>query len=338
MAAGRSPGEPTVADNEQTVLSQYNQGFKANLNLSPQQTDTRLLSCVDGDLNYDVPGMMFNADDVLASDPEDVTTRVPNTPDKFPGFTRRVGSFTPFQDAAWLDNVDKARELVDPTSKVMMSLSAGRWRKVDTNILGATGVNGGLLGNAGNKNDQTGTITYTALPAAQIVAASDVQFVHDAEVVPTDGSDYGMSVGKILHAGYLLDESELEGARYLALSSQQKADMLRSTPVTSRYYAEVLALQSDQLDSFLGFKIVRFQKARIPSFVSGHGDGSPTRQCVAWIERALVYRGRPITDAMIWRRPDKSNTPQAFYKAEHGSVRHYDTAVVEIDCFEGVKY
>jgi hypothetical protein len=322
-----------MATNEDTILSQYVPGFRANLALAPQQTDTRLLGAVDGDLMYDTPGQMFNADDVQTSDPEDITTRVPNTPDKFLGFTRRVGIFTPFQDAAWLDNVDKARELEDPTNKTMMALMAGRWRKVDYLILSAG------IGNAASQVTtlQGGGLTTTALPAAQVVSATDVSYAHDAEIVPTDGSQYGMSVGKLLHAGAILDESELEGPRYLALTSQQKADLLRRTPVTSIYYAEVKALQSDQLSEFVGFKIVRLQKSRFQSFL-GHDGVSPVRQCMAWIKDAIAYRGRPITDASIQIRPDKSRTPQAFYKAEHGCVRRYDAAVVEIDCYEGAAY
>ncbi|MGH6955298.1 MAG: phage capsid protein [Caulobacteraceae bacterium] len=327
-----------MADSEDTVLSQYVPGFRANLNLAPQQTDTRLLSGVDGDLAYDTPGQMFNADDVQTSDPEIITSRVPQTPDKFPGFTRRVGIFVPFQDAAWIDNVDKARELVDPTNKVMMSLMAGRWRFVDTTILGTTAGVGGLLGKAPTKLDASGAITYQALPAAQIVASTDVSFAHDAEIVPIDGSQYGLSVGKLLHAMEILDESELEGPRHLALSSQQKTDLLRRTPVTSRYYADVEALVKGELDEFLDFNIHRLQKARIPSAGLGHDNASAIRQCVAWIEGACVYRGRPITDARIRIRPDRSDTPQAFYKTEHGSVRRYDTAVVEIDCYEGAQY
>jgi hypothetical protein len=311
---------------EDTVLSQYVPGFRANLNLAPQQTDTRLLGAVDGELMYDTPGQMFNADDVMPSDPEDVTSRVPNTPDKFPGFTRRVGMFVPYQDAAWLDNVDMARELIDPTNKVMASLVAGRWRKVDSAIVNAA------LGSAYSKLDETGTITTTPLPAAQVVASNDVSYKHDAETVPSDGSAYGMSVGKLIHAGALLDESELEGERWLAWTSSQKADLLRRTPATSRYYNEVMALQDGKIDTFMGFRLIRLPKKRLP--FTGVAT-NPTRQCVAWITDAIVYRGRKITDASIRKRPDKSDTPQAFYKAEHGAVRRYDVAVVEIDCIEG---
>lgn len=317
---------------EDTVLSQYVPGFRANLNLAPQQTDTKLLSTIDSDLNYDTPGQMFNADDVLPSDPEDVMTRVPDTPDKFVGFTRRVGMFSPFHDAAWLDNVDKARELTDPTNKVMMSLMAGRWRKVDNRIITAA------LGNAYSKLDDTGTLTTTALPAAQIVASTDVAFAHDGEVVPTNGNQYGLSVAKILKAGFLLDESLLEGPRHWVGSSQQKADLLRRTPVTSVYYAEVKALVQGAINEFLGFQFHWMASKYVPSAGLGHDNASALRQNIAYVQDAIVFRGRPITDARIRIRPDKSDTPQAFYKNEHGAVRRYDAAVVEVDCYEGPAY
>lgn len=318
-----------MSTNEDTILSQYVPGFRANLNLAPQQTDTKLLYAVDSDLAYDTPGQMFNADDVQPSDPEDISTRVPDTPDKFVAMTRRVGMFQPFQDAAWLDNVDKARELVDPTNKVMMALVAGRWRKVDVTILGAA------IGNALSKADASGTLTNNALPAGQVVASTDQTFKHDAEDLPTAGNQYGMSVAKLLHAKYLLDEGELEGERFLALGSQQLTDLLRETPVTSRFYADVQALVQGKLSSFLEFNIIRLKSSRLSSAGAGHDGTSPIRQCVAWVKDAILYRGRPITDARIRIRPDKSDTPQAFYKTEHGAVRRYDKSVVEIDCYEG---
>lgn len=327
-----------MSTNEDTVLSQYVPGFRANLNLAPQQTDTRLLATVDGDLSYDTPGQMFNADDVQTSDPENINTRVPDTPDKFLAMTRRVGYFQPFQDAAWLDNVDKARELTDPTNKVMMALMAGRWRRVDQTIIGRTGQPGGLLGKAYSKTDDTGVPSSSDLPAGQIIASTDVAYAHDGEVVPTNGSQYGLSVGKIIHAGFLLDESELEGDRFWVGTSQQKADLLRRTPVTSVYYAEVKALVAGSISEFLGFKFNWLKSSRVPSAGPGHDGAAAIRQNVAYIKDAVVYRGRPISDASINIRRDKSNTPQAFYKAEDGAVRRYDSAVVEVDCYEGAAY
>lgn len=317
---------------EDTILSQYVPGFKANLALAPQQAATRLLSTVDGDLAYDTPGQMFNADDVQTSDPEDVYTRVADTPDKFVAMARRIGYFAAFEDSAWLDNVDMARELVDPTNKIMAALMAGRWRKVDKTILAAA------LGNAYSKTDATSAPAVSALPAAQIIASTDVTFAHDAEVTPTDGSQLGLTVGKILHAQFLLDESELEGPRHFVGTSQQKADLLRRTPATSRYYADVQALVTGKVSSFLDFNFHWLKSSRVPSAGLGHDGASALRQNVAYIQDAIIYRGRTITNARIAVRHDKSDTPQAFYKAEHGAVRRYDAAVVEVDCYEGQPY
>lgn len=321
-----------MATNEDTVLSQYAQGFKANLNMVPQQTVTKLFSAVDGEMAYDTPGMMFNADDVGVSDPEPIVARVPNTPDKFLAMTRRVGYFSPFHDAAWIDSLDKAREFTDPTAKSMAALMAGRFRYVDKAILAAA------IGNAYSLAAQNTAPSTSALPAAQIIAASDVQYQHDAEVLPTDGSDYGMSIAKLIHAGAILDESELEGPRYLALTSAQKADLLRRTPATSRYYNDVVALQQGKIDNFLDFNIIRVNKSLVPVAAIGHDGVTPNRACVAWIKDALVYRARTIENATIMRRPDKSNRIQAYYENEQGAVRRYDTAVVQINCYEGAAY
>lgn len=316
-----------MATNEESVLSQHVPGFRANLNLAPQQMDSKLLAAVDSELNYSEPGTQFNADDVLPTDPEDISTRVPDTPDKFLAFSRRVGFFGEFHDSAWIDNVDKVKQLADPTSSIMSSIMAGRWRKADTTIIS------GALGNAYERPDgPEAAPTTVAFPAAQEVLANDVTLAHQGEVVPDDASDYGLSVGKILYAGLLLDDSELEGERYFAAGPMQKADLLRRTPVTSTYYTAIQALVEGKVDEFAGFKFIWLPRARLPLLT-----GSTTvRRCVAWQKPAIVYKGRTITTARISIRNDKSDTPQAFYKASHGVSRRYDKGVVAVQCKEAI--
>ena len=317
-----------VGTNEETVLSQYVPGFRANLNLAPQQMKSKLFDCVVGSMDYDTPGTQFNADDVLPTDPEIVQTRVPDTPDKFLAFTRRVGFFGEVQDAAWLDNIDKAKTLEDPTGATMQAMMAGKGRMIDNTILAAA------VGTAYERQDgPEAAPTAVAFPAAQIVAAGDVQLAHQGEVVPDDGSDYGLSVGKLLYAGLLLDDSELDGEeRYIAAGPMQKADLLRTTPVTSTYYAEVQALAAGKIDVFLGFRFVWLPRARLPLKA-----GSATvRRIIAWEKPALVYNARPVTNARISIRTDKSDTPQAFYKFSQGAVRRYDKGVCAIDCLEKI--
>lgn len=317
-----------VGSNEETVLSQYVPGFRANLNLAPQQLKSKLFDCVVGSMDYDTPGTQFNADDILPTDPEDVQTRVPDTPDKFLAYTRRVGFFGEFHDAAWLDNIDKAKTLEDPTSPTMQAIMAGRGRKIDTAILAAA------VGTAYERQDgPEAAPTPVAFPAGQIVASNDVQLAHQGEVVPDDGTDYGLSIGKLLYAGLLMDDSELDGEeRYIAAGPMQKADLLRTTPVTSTYYAEMQALVSGKVDTFLGFKFIWLPRLRLPT-----KPGAPTvRRIIAWEKPALIYNARPVTNARIAIRNDKSDTPQAFYKTSHGAVRRYDKAVCAIDCLEKI--
>jgi Phage capsid protein len=307
----------TMSNDPNTVLAQYVPGFRANMNLSPQQTTSRLIDAVDADLNYSEPGEGFNLDDVGESDPDDVATRVADTPDKFLGSERRVANFTEFHDSAWLDNVDKAKQLVDPANLTMQALMAGRWRKADSKIIQAG------LGVSFKKDAESGGLLPISLPATQIVAANSVKYAHDDETVPGGGADYGIGIGKIIEANALLDESELEGDRFITLSSDDVANLLRQTPVTSRYYSDVQALSSGKVSEILGFKVKRLSKKRIPII----GD---KRRLMAWVKTAIAYRGRPVTNARIAVRTDKSDTPQAFYKTSHAAGRRYDEAVVEI--------
>ena len=306
-----------------SVLTQYNPGFRANMNMAPQQIKSRLIDKVDSDLNYTKAAELWNADDIGVSTPEYVDTRVPKTPSKFLEKTRRVGSFRPFHDQAWLDDVDEARLLEDPTSKTMAALMAGRWRFADDAIIAAA------FGNAMTRQED-GTYTNVAFPAGQVVAVNTQTYVHDDEVVPAASADYGMGIGKIIEAGLLLDESEIDEVtdtpeRFLAMSAKQIADLLKSTPTTHADYAEVKALHSGKIDHLLGFNIVRTQRLR----KTGNN-----RRCLAWLKPALVYNARPIVNANVRVRHDMSDNMEAFYKSEHGATRRYDEGVVEILCKE----
>lgn len=306
----------TISNDADTVLARYVPGFKSNLNLMPQQMTSHLMDAVDCDMSYSEPGEGFNLDDMGESTPEDVATRVPDTPDKFLGGRRRVANFTEYHDSAWLDNVDKAKLLEDPTNITMQALTAGRWRKVDDRIIQAG------LGSAFEKDAATGALNAVSLPAGQIIPADYAVYKHDAETVPGSG-DYGISVGKIIGAGALLDEGEVEGPRFLTLSSDDVAQLLTRTPVTSQYYAAVQALVAGKIDEFLGFRVKRLSKKRLLT-------ASTNRRLMAWVKPAIAYRGRTITEARIKVRNDKSDTPQAFYKTSHAAGRRYDEGVVEI--------
>ncbi|TCS14548.1 phage capsid protein [Caulobacter sp. BK020] len=298
---------------EDTIPSHYVQGFRANLNLLPQQMNNRLLGCVDADLAYGEPGTSFNCDDIGASQPAPVTTRVPDSPAGFLEQTRRGGHFEAFADGKFIDNRDKARELADPSSKTMQSIMAGKNRFMEDKIID------GLFGTTYSGQNLT---TANTFPAGQIIAVDSRENLHDAETVAASGN-LGLTIGKIITASAILDRSELEGERYFGWTSYEKAQLLASTPATSGDYNTIKALANGQIDSFYGFRFVRTERMPVASSIT---------KCGAWIKSAIEYKAREIITATITQRSDKSFRWYAYYETEHAVARRYDNAVVQVLC------
>jgi hypothetical protein len=324
--------DPTGA----TAQSLYVPGFRANLNLAPQQTRSRLLECVDSDLAYDTPGQYFNADDVGTSDPQLVTTRAPDSPSGFVDMYRRFGAFLPYADGRFIDNEDLVRQLEDPTSKVMQSMLAGLGRNRDVIILGAGGV-GGIFG---SYQYQNAAGAYATGPANANIIPSTFAGAHEDETLTAiEGGDgaYGLSIGKLIHAKALLDNAEIDEPMpgdkatdyHIAVTSPQLEDLMRSVPATSSFYNDVKSLIAGTLDYFLGFTFHRLAMSATFNPIPKTGY---TRKCPAWIKRAIVYRGRTIIPEEVVKRADKSFRWYAYYEFNHGCVRRYDGGVVEVDC------
>lgn len=300
---------------EGTIASHYVHGFRANLNLTPRQMTSRLIGAVDADLAYAEPGTSFNCDDIGVSVPQVVTTRVPDSPEGFLENIRRGGHFTGFHDGKFIDSLDKARMLSDPSNKTMAAMMAGKQIFIDDKIIE------GLFGTVYSGETLT---TSNSFPAGQIIAVDDRQNLHDAETVAASGN-LGLTIGKIITAGEMLDASELEGERIFAFGRKEKSQLLASTPATSSDYNAVKALVNGTINEFYGFRFIRTERLPVASSI---------RACAAWIKPAIEYKAREIVTAKITQREDKSWSWYAFYKGEHAVARRYDSAVVKVLCSE----
>jgi hypothetical protein len=200
----------------------------------------------------------------------------------------------------------------------MAGMMATKRRATDDAIIAT------MLGAA--REGETGGTSVAYDTTNQRIVASSRKFLHASESSIVAGSgDLPLTVGKVIYAKNKLDKSEIEGERYFAYGSDQMSNLLASVAPTSSDYANVKALVNGETDSWMNFKWVRSERLPVASSV---------RSCIAWVKQAVVYKERPIQNAWIDRRKDKSGRWYAYYEVERGGLRRYDTGVVEVLCTE----
>lgn len=298
--------------------TQYVPGFIANLSMVPQQKEARLVNCVDADLSYTKEGKLFNADDIGSDDDEvEVVTRAPPSPESYADHQRRVGYFKSYGKGRFIENLDVVRMMQDPTNTIMAGMMATKRRATDDKIIS------GMFGAARSGETGENTVAYLS---AQTILPDNRDFLHDAESVPGSGN-LPLTVGKIIKSKVMLDQSELEGDRYFGCGSVQLGNLLSTTAVTSSDYNNIKALVNGETNTFMGFTFVRSERFPVATNI---------RDCGAWIKPALQYKERPIVNASIQPRADRSNRLYAYYEVERGSLRRYDTGVIKVQCSEVV--
>jgi hypothetical protein len=291
--------------------------FRANLNLSPQVTDSIYIPHVMADLSFSETGKLFNMDDVGQSNPVDIDTIVPDSPEGIVDQTRLVGTMKHFHDGKFIESIQKVHQLTDPASLVMEAMMAGKWRKHDDCIRAAFF--------ADVRTGEAGDGTPEALPSTQVIGVQNRKFLHQDEGAAGSG-DLPLTIGKLLYARSLLRKSLIKGGSlHIAVDSDDVSQLLSRTPVTSKYYAGLARLEAGELDSFLGIQF--HYDEELPD---KDGD-TTTRLLPVWIDKAMVFRARPIHNATITPRADKSMRPYAYYESEHGAARRYKKGVVKIE-------
>lgn len=300
---------------ETTIPSHYVQAFEANLGLLPQQTHSRLTSRVLSTLNFTKPGDMFNADDIGKSEPTEILERFGPSPERSVDKRRRVGFFTPYEDGNFLDDVDQAKSLSDPSNEVMQAMMAGRERFRDREIISA-------LGRAAREG-RNGE-TSVALPASQIVARNSHAY-YDLSLAVAPSGNAGLTLSKLTEAKVKLDKAEIGGEKTFVASAEQLGQLLRDPRLTSNDYNSVKALVNGEVTRFMGWEFVQTELLPMSGGV---------RTCYGFVKPALIYKDRTLTTAQIVRRADRKFNWYAYYKGMHGAVRRYDEGVVAVLCDE----
>lgn len=210
------------------------------------------------------------------------------------------------EDYEWadmIDDQDKLRMLIDPTSPYAINGAYSLGRSMDDLIIAAA------LGTA--KTGENGS--------------TDTAFATATQQIVVGGT--GLTVAKLRQARRILAGNEVDLASemlYIAVTAQQIDNLLGTTEVTSSDFNSVKALVQGDVDTFMGFKFVQIERLGV--------DGSGDRRCFAWAKSGLHVGMWNDINTKISERADKSYAMQVYVKGTFGATRTEEKKVVEIIC------
>ena len=280
------------------ITTAFVEQYSANIQMLSQQMGSLLRDAVR---NESVVGKDAYFDQIGKVTAQIKTSRHSDTPQIDTPHSRRRVSLADYEFADLIDQQDKVRLLIDPTSSYAKAAAYAMGRAMDDVIIAAalgsanTGVSGG---------------TAVALPAGNIVAAA------------LGGT--GMNIAKLASAKQILDAGDVDPSikRHIVVSPAEIADLLNNTTVTSSDFNTVKALVQGEIDSFMGFKF--HVSNRLVDNAAGN------TQCIAFAEDGILLGvGKDVT-ARIDERSDKSYATQVYYCQTIGATRMEEAKVVSV--------
>ena len=210
---------------------------------------------------------------------------------------------TDYEWADMIDDQDKLRMLIDPTSPYAVNGAYALGRAMDDLIITAA------LGTS--MTGENGSTSTSFATATQQIAVGGT----------------GLTIAKLRQARRILMGNEVDVAMdplYIAVTATQLDELLGTTEVTSSDYNTVKTLVSGDIDTFLGFKFIQCERLDT--------DGSGDRRCIAWAKSGMhLVMWNDIT-TKISERADKSYATQVYVKGTFGATRTEEKKVVEIIC------
>ena len=231
------------------------------------------------------------------------STRHSDTPQSDTPHSRRRVSLVDYEFADLVDDLDKVRMLVDPTSSYALAAAYAMGRAMDDAIISAataaadTGVAGG---------------TSVALPSSQII---------------TEAGTAGLTIAKLREAKEIIDLADVDPSlpRHIIVSPKQITDLLGTTEVTSSDFNTVKALASGDVNTFLGFNFTVSNRLSI---------ASSKRAVIAYVQDGIALAVGKDSTARIDERADKGYATQVYYSAAFGATRMEEDKVVKIEAYE----
>jgi len=251
------------------------------------------------------------------------TGRHAPTPQMDTPHSRRMVTIEDYEWADLVDDQDKIRMLIDPTSEYALAAANAFGRSKDDVII------------------------QSALASAYAGEQGTTPVVHpnSQKYAANNGTAFtNLTVATLRTVKKMMDQKEVEGKRYFALTASQEESLLGQTEVTNSDYNSVKALVQGEVNTFLGFEFVRLERLlAVAAGVTASpttgavGSGSSVagfRSCFAWADTGiLMSTGEDFTTKMS-ERDDLGYAMQVYARMSIGGTRMEEEQVVEVICKE----
>ena len=279
------------------VTTAFVQQYSANVQMLSQQMGSLLRDKVRVE---SVTGKNAFLDQVGSVTAVEKTSRHSDTPQIDTPHARRRLSMADYEFADLIDQQDKVRLLIDPTSSYAQAAAMAMGRAIDDVIITAA------LGTA-----------YTGETGSTSTANAN-QIVHGSAA---------LTIAKLRTAKQTLDLSDVDPSipRYIIVSPKQISGLLNITEVTSSDFNTVKALATGEVNSYLGFNFIVSNRLAL---------SGTTRSCIAFAQDGIALGIGKDVNARIDERADKSYATQVYYCMSIGATRMEEDKVVEVQCTE----
>lgn len=282
------------------ITTAFVQQYSQNVQLLSQQKGSLLRDKVDVE---SIVGKNAFFDQVGVATAVKRTSRHADTPQMDTPHARRRCSLVDYEYADLIDEQDKVRMLIDPTSSYAQAAAFAMGRAMDDEIISAaTGT--AFTGETGS--------TSTTLPAGQQI---------------TEAGTDGLTIDKLREAKKILDLNSVDPSipRYIIVSPKQIDDLLGTTSVTSSDFNTVKALVQGEVNAFMGFNFIVSNRLSI---------ASSKRKLIAYaMDGIKLALGKDVM-SRIEERSDKGYATQVYYCMSIGATRMEEDKVVSIEAHE----
>jgi len=279
------------------ITTAFVQQYSANIQMLSQQMGSLLRDKVRQE---SVVGKNAFFDQVGSVTAQLKTSRHSDTPQIDTPHSRRRVSLADYEYADLIDQQDKVRLLIDPTSSYAQAAAYAMGRAMDDVIIAAA------TGTA-----FTGETGATSESAQTAIAAGGT----------------GLTIAKLRTAKQTFDLASVDPSipRHIVVGPEQITNLLGTTEVTSSDFNTVKALANGEVNSFLGFNFT------VSNRLAKSGND---RTCIAFAQDGITLGIGKDVNARIDERADKSYATQVYYCMSIGATRMEQSKVLGIVCQE----